>query len=251
MWRCDHRPRLGWVKMAVGLPKGPSYPRHSPSTSTSLPLLFSSYLTLVQSSPAYPLLHLSFYPNLSGRSGRNCLLSPPTQTGYNGSPDTCFSWGMMQLMNWPDREHYLCPLQFLVVSLLLSLISTLVFSWTGGVPFHRNSSTHRLPRFPLRNLCSLITPLCSHSSTLQWTQPSVELLSRIDRIENPSCSTCRHLSQDTSHLILHCPASDFLHHSLFGDSLSLYDLWSRPWGVAWLLGLHGLLPCPDPSEEVG
>ena len=76
-------------------------------------------------------------------------------------------------------------------------------------------------------------------------------LSRIGRIENPSCSACRHSSQDTSHLILHCPATDSLRRSLFGDSLSLYDLWSRPWGVARLLGLHGLPPCPHPSEGVG
>ena len=67
-------------------------------------------------------------------------------------------------------------------------------------------------------------------------------LSRIGRIENPSCSACGYSSQDISHLILHCPATDSLHRSLFGDSLSLYDLWSRPWGVARLLGLHGLPP---------
>ena len=76
-------------------------------------------------------------------------------------------------------------------------------------------------------------------------------LSRIGRIENPSCSVCRHSSQDISHLILHCPATDFLRRSLFGDSLFLYDLWSRPWGVARLLGLDGLPPCPHPSERVG
>ena len=34
-------------------------------------LLFSSYLTLVFSSPPYPLLHLFFHLNLSGRSGKN------------------------------------------------------------------------------------------------------------------------------------------------------------------------------------
>ena len=34
-------------------------------------LLFSSYLTLVLSSPPYPLLHLFFHLNLSGRFGRN------------------------------------------------------------------------------------------------------------------------------------------------------------------------------------
>ena len=50
---------------------------------------------------------------------------------------------------------------------------------------------------------------------------------------------------DTSHLILHCPATDSLRRSLFGHSLSLYDLRPRPWGVARLLGLHGLPPCPQ------
>ena len=69
--------------------------------------------------------------------------------------------------------------------------------------------------------------------------------SRIARIESPSCSACEHSSKVTSHLILHCPATDLLHCSLFGDSLSLYDLWFRPWGVARLLGLHGVPPCPQ------
>ena len=34
---CGPRPRLGWVKMAVGLSEGPSYPRHSPSFFAMLP----------------------------------------------------------------------------------------------------------------------------------------------------------------------------------------------------------------------
>ena len=58
-------------------------------------------------------------------------------------------------------------------------------------------------------------------------------LSRIGRIENPSCSACGHSSQDTSHLILHCPVMDSLRCSLFGDSLSPYDFWSRSWGVGF------------------
>ena len=73
-------------------------------------------------------------------------------------------------------------------------------------------------------------------------------LSRIGKIDNPSCSACRHSSQDISHLILHCPATDSLRRSLFDKSLSLYDLWSRPWRVARFLGLHGLPPCPYSSE---
>ena len=49
-------------------------------------------------------------------------------------------------------------------------------------------------------------------------------LTRIGRIENPSCSACGHPSQDTSHLILHCPATDSLRRSLFGDSVSVRPL---------------------------
>ena len=76
-------------------------------------------------------------------------------------------------------------------------------------------------------------------------------LSRIGRIENHSCSACGHSSQDTSDLILHCPATDSLRCSLFGDSLSLHDLWSRPWGFSQLLGLRGLPPYPHISKGVG
>ena len=60
--------------------------------------------------------------------------------------------------------------------------------------------------------------------------------SRIGRIENPSCSACGHSSQDVSHLILHCPATDSLRRSLFGDSLSFYDLSPDP---GELLGFWG------------
>ena len=76
-------------------------------------------------------------------------------------------------------------------------------------------------------------------------------VSRIGRIENLSCCACRHSSQDTYNLILHCPATGSLRRSLFGNSLSLYDLWSRPWGVSRLLGLHGLPPCPIPQKGSG
>ena len=61
-------------------------------------LLFC-YLTLVLSSPPCPLLHLFSYLKLCGRSGRNCLLSPPVLSGYNRSPDTHFSRGTTQLMS--------------------------------------------------------------------------------------------------------------------------------------------------------
>ena len=118
--------------------------------------LFSSCLTLVLSSPPCPLLHLSSYLKLCGRSGRNCLLSPAVLSDYNGSPNTRFSQGTMRLMSWPGGERYLHPLQSLVVSLLLPFVSILVFSRTGGILSHQSSLTHRCPQFPPRNLCSLV-----------------------------------------------------------------------------------------------
>ena len=123
---------------------------------SSLPFLFSYYLTLVLFSPPCPLLHLSSHLKLCGRSGMNCLLSPSVLSGYNGSPDTRFSWGTTRLMSWPNWVRYLRPPQSLVVSLLLPLLSTLVFSRTGGILSHQSILTHRFPRFPLRNLCSLV-----------------------------------------------------------------------------------------------
>ena len=220
------------------------------TNKSAISLLFSYYLTLVLSSPPCPLLHHFSCLKLCGRSGRNCLLSPPVLSGYNGSPDTCFSQGMTRLTSLPDRERYLRPPQSLVVSLLLSLVSTIVLSRTGGVLSFPSILTHRSPRFPLRNLCSLVM-LAVSSLVFAATDTAFfwVLTSRIGRIENP-CSACGHSSQDISHLILHCPATDSLRRSLFGDSLSLNDLWSRPWGVAWVLGLHGLSSCPHPSEGV-
>ena len=111
-------------------------------------LLFFTYLTLALSSPPCPLFHLSFYHNLFGRSGRNCLFSP-VLSGYNWSRTLV---SPRERRGWPDRERYSCPMKSLVVSLLSSLISTLLFFRTEGVLCHQNSSTPRFPR-----LCSLVT----------------------------------------------------------------------------------------------
>ena len=68
------------------------------TNKSAISLLFSYYLTLVLSSPPCPLLHLSFYLKLCGRSGRNCPLSP-VLSGYNGSQDTHFYRGTTRLMS--------------------------------------------------------------------------------------------------------------------------------------------------------
>ena len=73
-----------------------------------------------------------------------------------GPLDTRFSRETTRLMSWPDGVRFLRPPQSLVVSLLLSLVSILVLFRTGGLPSHRSILTHRFPRFPPRNLCSLV-----------------------------------------------------------------------------------------------
>ena len=150
-------------------------------------------------------------------------------------------------MSLPDEEHYLSPPQSLVISLLLLLVSTLcLFSdWRRTVLLKyldtqvSSISTEELV-LP-RHVRCVLSRLCSNKHSLLLGS----YLSRIGRIKNPSFSACEHSSQDISHLILHCPATDSLHRSLFGNSLSLYNLWFRPWGVARLQGLHGLPPYPQ------
>ena len=129
----------------------------------------------------------------------------------------------MRLMSCTDGERYLSPPQSLVVPLLLSLVSTLVFSRTGGVLSHLkffdtqvSSISTKEPVLPRHARCVISRLRCNGHSLLLGSY-----LSRIGRIENPSCSTCGHSSQDTSYLILCCPATEFLRRLLVGDSLSL------------------------------
>ena len=66
-----------------------------------------------------------------------------------------------------------------------------------------------------RHACCVLSRLCCNGHSLLLGS----YLSRIGRIENPSCSASGHPSQGISHLILHCSATDSLRCSLFGDSL--------------------------------
>ena len=191
-------------------------------------------------------------------SGRNCFLSPLVLLGYNGSLDTRFSQATTRRMRWSDGKRYLFPQQSLVVSLFLSLVSTLLFSRTGDILFHVNSSTGFTQDTQVSSISTEEFVLLRYArcvlSRLRCNEHSLLLssyLSKIGRIENPSCSACGHSSQGTSYLISHCPTTDPLRRLIFGDFLYLYDLWSRPWRAAWLLGPHVLPPSTHPSEGVG
>ena len=136
-----------------------------------------SSLTHALSLPLCLLFRLSFYLNLSGRSGRNCPLSPPILSGYNGSRDNRFSRKTTRLMSWPDGERYLRPLQSLIVSLLfISRIHSFLFSdWRRTV-----SSKFFDTQVPSISTEELVLPRharCVLLSSLQRTQPCVKHLS--------------------------------------------------------------------------
>ena len=64
------------------------------------------------------------------------------------------SFGMTRLRNEPQVYRLQCGRSN---HCTIAPVSTLFVSRTGGVPSHLNFSTHGLPRFPPRNLCSLVT----------------------------------------------------------------------------------------------
>ena len=139
----------------------------------------SSISLLLLSHSRSVLATLSFSPSFLFTliSGRNCFLSSPVLSDYNGSPDTRFSRATNRLMSWPDGERYLFPLQSLVVfssDLSYPLSSFLgleayclieILRHLGSLDFHRGTCAS--------TSCSLY----SLSPSLQRTQSSVKLLS--------------------------------------------------------------------------
>ena len=84
---------------------------------------------------------------------------------------------------------------------------------------------------PRHARCVLSRLRCNEHSLLLGSY-----LSRIGRTENLSCSACGDSSQDTSHLILHCPATYSLRRSLF---------------CRLSISLRPLVQSPDPGELPG
>ena len=98
-----------------------------------------------------------------------------------------------------------------------------------------------------RSIRCELSRLCCHGHSLLLSS----YLHRISRKKNSACRASGHPLQDLNHLLLDCPASESFRKSIFGSSLSILDLWSRPWGVAQLLGIPGVPPRPHPWEGVG
>ena len=139
-----------------------------------------------------------------------------------------------------------------IFSPLISRIHSSLFFGTGGVlslfNFSRQVSSISTKELvlPCHARCILFRLCCNGHSLLLSSY-----LSRIGRIENPSCSACGTrprtllISFFTVQLQVVCAA-----HSLATLCLSTTS-GPGPRELPGFRGLHGLPPCPHPSEGVG
>ena len=211
--------------------------------------LFSSYLNLALSSPLFFLLLQSLWQIWQKLfSLFSCIIRLQWVPGYSFLPGNDATDELARQRALLVPSAILCSLS--------SLISR-IHSWP--LPDWRCTISSKFfdTQISLFSTEELVLPRQARCvlSRLRSNGHSLLLSShffRIGRIENRESflQRLRTPSQDSSHLILHCPATEFLRHSLSGDSLSLYDFCSRLWVVSRLLRLHGLRPCPHPSEAV-
>ena len=188
---------------------------------TSLPFLFSSYLTLALSSPPCSLLHLSFYPNLCQRLFSLFSSSIRLQwvPGHSFLPDDDAADELARRGALLVPSAMPCSLSFLISGIHSSLFSD--WRHTVSSKFFDTQvlsiSTDELVL--LRHARCVLSRLRCNRHSLLLAPISLGLAE--SRILSAALA-------DISHLILHRPTTDSLRRSLFGNLLSFYDLCSRP-----------------------
>ena len=118
------------------------------STNKSAIFLLFYYLTLVLSSPPFFLLSQTLWHILQKLSSLSCSIRLQWVPGFSFLPGNDAADELARRGALLAHSAISCS--------LLSLVSTLVLSRTGGVLSHQSILTHRFPRFPPRNLCSLV-----------------------------------------------------------------------------------------------
>ena len=168
---------------------------------TSLPFLFSYYLTLVLSSPPSFLLSQNLWQIWQELFFLSCSIRLQWVPGHLFLP------GSDAADELARRGALLAP------SAIPCSLSPLISDWRRAVSKFFDTqapsiSTEELV-LPRHARCVLSRLRCNGHSLLLGSY-----LSRIGGIKNPSCSACGHSSQNTFDLILHCPAMDSLRLSV-------------------------------------
>ena len=194
------------------------FPGFGNTNKSASPLFFSSYLTLLLSSPPSFFFYFKLFmiwQELFSLSFRTIRLQRIPGHSFLSGNDVTDELSRRRVLLVPSAIP--CSL-----SSLISRIHSCFFSdWrrTSSSKFFDTQipliSTEKL-ELPCHARC-VRCRLRSNGHTLLLSSYRY----RIGRIENSFYSACGHSSQDTSHLILHCPATDSLCPSLFGDSLFL------------------------------
>ena len=207
-----------------------------------------SALSILSSAPSYVLLESLWNVwSLASSLSNNSTLSFQWVPGHAGLPGNENADLLAKAGASLPTDAIPCPLPPVVAKVRYSLYR----NWRRHISHsHLN---FQVTEVPLEELL-LSRPIRFEFSRLRCHGHSFLLSSyfhRISRKENSACSACGHPLQDLNHLLLNCPASEPLRKPIFGSSLSILDLWSRPLGVARLLGFRGVPSRPHPSEGVG
>ena len=207
-----------------------------------------SALSILSSAPSY-LLPESFWNvwSLAFSLSNNTTLNFQWVPGHAGLPGNENADLLAKAGASLPTDTIPCP--------LLPVVVKVRFSQYHNRRHHISHSymNHQVPEVSSEELF-LSRPIRCELSRLRCHGHSLLLSSYLHRISakgNFADSACRHPLQDLNHLLLDCPASEPLRKSIFGSSPSILDLWSRPWGVARLLGLRGVPPRSHSSEGVG
>ena len=206
-----------------------------------------SALCILSSAPSYLLPESLWYVwSLASSLSSNTSLSFQWVSGHAGLPRNEKADLLAKTGASLPTDAIPSPFPQLVPKSVIP--NTAIGDVTSHTPIWISKSPKSLWRLLLsRSIRSELSRLRCHGHSLRLSS----YLHRISRKENSDCSACGHPLQDLNHFLLDCRASEPLRKSIFGSSLSILDLWSRPWGVARLLGLRGVPPRPHPSEGVG
>ena len=183
------------------------------TNKSAISLLLSSYLTLALSSPPSSFLPQSLWQELSSLSSCSIRLQWILRHSFLPGNDAADELARRGVLLVPSAiPSGLSPLisRILVLS-FLGWRRTVSSKFFDTQVYTISIEELVLPR-PARCVFSRLR--CNGHSLLLSSY-----LSKIGRIENPSCSDCVHSSKDTSHLILFCPATNSLRRSRFVDSL--------------------------------